>query len=58
MSLRIVILIALSFQIMLFSTRPIMSLYALQLGASTWEIGMLTAAFAFFHSYWRFISEK
>ncbi|MEK3720176.1 MFS transporter [Paenibacillus sp. FSL H8-0034] len=48
MSLRIVILIALSFQIMLFSTRPIMSLYALQLGASTWEIGMLTAAFAFF----------
>jgi MFS family permease len=48
MTLRIVILIALSFQVMLFSTRPIMSLYASHLGATTWEIGLLTAAFAFF----------
>src|SRR4051812_42812043 len=48
MSFRIVILITFGFQLMLYSTRPIKSLYALQLGATTWQIGMLTAAFAFF----------
>jgi MFS family permease len=41
-------MIALTFQIMLFSTRPIITLYASQLNASTWEIGLLTAAFALF----------
>jgi MFS family permease len=48
MLLRNVILIALGFHIMLNLTRPVLSLYASQLGAGTAEIGMLTAAYAFF----------
>jgi len=48
MILRNVNSIALGFQIMLNMTRPMMTLYASSLGANTWEIGMLTAAYAFF----------
>lgn len=48
MTFRIVTLIALTFQTALFCTRPILSLYAEELGAGAWEIGLLTAAFAFF----------
>jgi MFS family permease len=48
MILRTVILIVLGFQIMLNLTRPITSLFASNLGASTAEIGILTATYAFF----------
>jgi MFS family permease len=48
MLLRTVILIVLGFQIMLNLTRPIFTLYASNLGASTFDIGILTATYAFF----------
>lgn len=48
MILRNVLMITFTFQIMIYSTRPIMSLYASDLGATTFEIGLLTASFAFF----------
>lgn len=48
MILRNVLIIVLGFQIIINLTRPIITLYALELGASTLEIGILTAAFSFF----------
>lgn len=48
MILRTVIGIVFGFQIMLNITRPIISLFASKLGASTLEIGILTATYAFF----------
>lgn len=48
MLLRTVIFIVLGFQIMLNLTRPIIMLFASNLGASTVEIGILTATYAFF----------
>jgi MFS family permease len=47
MVLRTVLLIVLSFQVMLNITRPLISIYASSLGAGTFDIGMLTAAYAF-----------
>lgn len=48
MTLRTVLIITLSFHCMVNITRPLITLYASQLGAGTFEIGILTAAFAFF----------
>lgn len=48
MTLRTVLIITLSFHTMVNITRPLITLYASQLGAGTFEIGILTAAFAFF----------
>lgn len=48
MVLRSVLLIVLGFQVALNLTRPIITLYASEMGATTFEIGILTAAFAFF----------
>ncbi|WP_261305213.1 MFS transporter [Paenibacillus andongensis] len=47
MVLKTVLLIVLGFQIMLNITRPLITLYASSLGAGTFDIGMLTAAYAF-----------
>jgi len=41
-------LIALTYQIMLNATRPIVSLYAVELGASTATVGLLASVYAFF----------
>jgi MFS family permease len=46
--LKIVILIALGFHTMVNMTRPITTLFATGLGANTFDIGMLTAAYAIF----------
>ncbi|WP_379353957.1 MULTISPECIES: MFS transporter [unclassified Paenibacillus] len=46
MVFRIIILCIFSFQIVLNMTRPIITLYSSDLGASTLEIGYLTAAYA------------
>ncbi|TKC18013.1 MFS transporter [Robertmurraya kyonggiensis] len=48
MVVRIVVAIALTYQIMINITRPIVSLYATNLGANMAEIGYLTATYAFF----------
>jgi MFS family permease len=48
MILRHVLIIVFGFQVALNLTRPIMTLYASEMGSSTFEIGILTAAFAFF----------
>lgn len=48
MVLQTVILIIFGFQLVLNLTRPIITLFASELGASTFEIGLLTAAYAFF----------
>lgn len=48
MGLRSILLIILLFQIALNLTRPVLTLYASELGASTFDIGLLTAAYAFF----------
>lgn len=48
MVLRTVIIIIFGFQMILNITRPIITLFASELGAETLEIGMLTAAYAFF----------
>ncbi|MEW9670511.1 MFS transporter [Ammoniphilus sp. 3BR4] len=48
MTLRTVLIITLSFHTMVSITRPLIALYASSLGANTFEIGLLTAAFAFF----------
>lgn len=48
MVLRVVLIIAFSFQLMIQLTRPLLPLYATNLGASTLEIGILTAVYAFF----------
>ncbi|RNB88727.1 MFS transporter [Brevibacillus nitrificans] len=48
MILRNVLMITFGFQIMIFATRPIMTLYASHLGADTFLIGILAATFAFF----------
>ncbi|QRG70133.1 MFS transporter [Brevibacillus choshinensis] len=48
MILRNVLFITFGFQIMIFATRPIMTLYASHLGADTFQIGILAATFAFF----------
>ncbi|MFD0693647.1 MFS transporter [Paenibacillus sp. GCM10027628] len=48
MVLRIVIMITIGFQVMLNITRPVVTLFASQLGANTFEIGMVTAFYAFF----------
>ncbi|WP_236013300.1 MFS transporter [Paenibacillus glycanilyticus] len=47
MILRTVIIVVFSFQLILNMTRPIISLYGSNLGASALEIGYLTAAYAF-----------
>lgn len=47
MTLRIVLIIVLGFQIMLNITRPLMTLFASDLGAGAANIGLLTAAYAF-----------
>jgi MFS family permease len=46
--LRIVFIITLGFQTVINMTRPVITLYASELGASPLEIGILTAAFALF----------
>jgi MFS family permease len=43
-----IIAIVLGFQVMLNITRPLISLYAVDLGAGTFQIGAVTAAYAFF----------
>ena len=48
MVLRNVLLVVLGFQTVINLTRPIVTLYADDLGASTFEIGILTAMYAFF----------
>ncbi|KKI90119.1 MFS transporter [Bacillus sp. SA1-12] len=48
MNVRNVVLIALTYQIMINMTRPIVSLYASSMGANTAEIGYLAATYAFF----------
>ncbi|MEH7492098.1 MFS transporter [Neobacillus niacini] len=48
MVLRTVIVITLFIQTIINMTRPVITLYASELGASTLEIGLLTATFAFF----------
>lgn len=45
---RIVFLIALTYQIMLNATRPLVTLYASELGATTATVGLLASAYAFF----------
>jgi MFS family permease len=45
---RNVFLIALTYQIILNATRPIITLYASELGASTAAVGMLASVYAFF----------
>lgn len=48
MMLRIIIFSVFAFQLIINITRPIITLYASDLGSNTFEIGILTAAFAFF----------
>ncbi|MEH7493580.1 MFS transporter [Neobacillus niacini] len=48
MVLKIVLIIVFSFQTMIQLTRPILPLYASDLGSTTFEIGILTAIYAFF----------
>lgn len=48
MILRIIIFSVFAFQLIINITRPIITLYASNLGSNTFEIGILTAAFAFF----------
>jgi MFS family permease len=48
MVLRISIVITLFIQTIINMTRPVITLYASELGASTLDIGLLTATFAFF----------
>ncbi|WP_134704613.1 MFS transporter [Ammoniphilus sp. YIM 78166] len=48
MILQTVIIIIFGFQMILNITRPIITLFASELGASTFDIGALTAAYAFF----------
>lgn len=48
MVLRNILLIVLGFQIVINLTRPIITLFADDLGASTFDIGILTAMYAFF----------
>ncbi|MFT4415446.1 MFS transporter [Fredinandcohnia humi] len=48
MVVHVVLLIVLFFQTVMNMTRAIISLYATELGASTFDIGMLTAVYAFF----------
>lgn len=48
MVVRTVVLIALTYQIMINITRPIVSLYADHMGASMAEVGYLAATYAFF----------
>lgn len=48
MILRNVLFITFGFQIMIFATRPMMTLYAADMGADTFLIGILAATFAFF----------
>jgi MFS family permease len=48
MVVRIVVVIALTYQIMINITRPIVSLYASNMGASMAEVGYLAATYAFF----------
>lgn len=43
-----IIAIVLGFQVMLNMTRPLISLYGTELGADTFQIGLLTATYAFF----------
>ena len=47
MVLRVVLIVLLGFQIVINLTRPIITLYANDLGATTFEIGILTAMYAF-----------
>ncbi|WP_372814859.1 MFS transporter [Paenibacillus sp.] len=46
MTLRVILLIALCFHTMIYLTRPLITLYASELGAGTMDIGLLTAAYA------------
>ncbi|MEH7387099.1 MFS transporter [Bacillus sp. JJ1521] len=48
MALKVVLIIVFVFQLMLHLTRPLITLYGTNLGASTFEIGILTATYAFF----------
>jgi hypothetical protein len=56
MILRHVLIIVFGFQVALNLTRPIMTLYASEMGSSTFEIGILTADFLYFSHY--FLSFK
>lgn len=47
MIIKIVITITLIYQMMIYGTRPLVSLYASDMGASTFDIGLLTATFSF-----------
>ncbi|MEK8126306.1 MFS transporter [Paenibacillus filicis] len=46
MTVRVILVIALCFHTMVNITRPLITLYASDLGASTLEVGLLTAAYA------------
>ncbi|MFP3121893.1 MFS transporter [Ectobacillus funiculus] len=48
MVLRNVLIITLGFQTVINLTRPVITLYASEMGATTFDIGILTAAYAFF----------
>lgn len=48
MTLRVILIIIFFFQLMTNLTRPLLPLYATDLGASTLDVGILTAAYAFF----------
>ena len=48
MTVRKIIIIVFSFQVMLNITRPLVTLFANDLGASTLDVGMLTASYSFF----------
>ena len=48
MALKVVLIILFFFQLMTNITRPLLPLYASELGASTLEVGTLTAVYAFF----------
>lgn len=48
MILWVIIIICTAFQTILNTTRPIITLYANEMGANTFDVGILTAAFAFF----------
>ncbi|MBP1154985.1 MULTISPECIES: MFS transporter [unclassified Paenibacillus] len=48
MLIRNILLIIVLYQVMVFATRPLVSLYAVSMGASTAEIGFLVAVYSFF----------
>ncbi|MDQ0876086.1 MFS family permease [Paenibacillus sp. V4I3] len=58
MVLRVVIIITIGFQVMLNITRPVVTLFASHLGANTFEIGMVTAFYAFFPLFFAIYAGK